>query len=372
MFTAGMELKAIHGADKVFDLSIGNPVIEPPAPFFEVLADLSRRRDEGLHRYMPNGGFTHVREAVAAKLKREDVFDTPWANVILTVGAAGALNTTLKTILNPGDEVLILTPYFVEYISYVENHGGKAVLVKTADDFDMDLGEIEKSITPRTRAIILNSPNNPTGRIYPRATLDGLADLLMRRQKELGSSIYILSDEPYRELFYGEEQPRSIVSLYPNSFLIYSWSKSLSIPGERIGFVAAHPDIDDPRMADGLTVANRTLGFVNAPASMQLAIAGLLDITVDVSDYRRRRDLFVTGLEKAGYDFQAPEGTFYIFPKSPIADDVAFAALAQEELVLVVPGTGFGQPGYFRLCFCVDDITVEGGIAALARTMAKL
>lgn len=372
MFEAGTELKKKHGDDKVFDLSIGNPVMEPPPAFFDALADLANRRSGGLHRYMPNAGYPHVREAIARRLAQEGVFDADPSGVILTVGAAGGMNTVLKTILNPGDEVVVLSPYFVEYLFYVRNHQGVPVLVETAGDFDLDLEALEARLTPRTKALILNAPNNPTGRVYPEATLRSLAALLGRKQKELHTSIYVISDEPYRELHYGQADPVSIVSLHPNSFLVYSWSKSLSIPGERIGYVAVHPDIDDPAMADGLTFSNRVLGFVNAPASMQHIAAALLDVTVDVDVYRRKRDLCSAALREAGYEFLEPEGTFYFFPRSPLEDDVAFAAEAQKDLVLVVPGSGFGRAGYFRLCFCVDDAALEGGLAALARTRSRL
>jgi aspartate aminotransferase len=372
MFEEGAALKKEHGADKVFDLSIGNPVMEPPPAFFDALAELSRRRSDGLHRYMPNDGYPHVKERIAAKLRDDGVFAAGPGDIVMTVGAAGGMNTVLKTIVDPGDEILILSPYFVEYIFYARNHNATPVFAETAEDFNLDLGEIEKKLSPKTKGLIINSPNNPTGRIYPRETLEGLAGLLMAKQKEWGTSIYVIADEPYREIVFVDDPPPSIVSLYPNSFMVYSWSKSLSIPGERIGFIAAHPEIDDPDVRGGLTFSNRVLGFVNAPAAMQHIAGQLLDETVDVNDYRAKRDRLVAGLREAGYDLVVPEGTFYVFPRSPLEDDVEFTRRAQEELVLVVPGSGFGRPGFFRIAFCVDDAAVDGGLAALQRTMKKL
>ncbi len=372
MFEEGTVLKKKHGADKVFDLSLGNPVIEPPPRFFDALSALSAKRSHGLHRYMQNCGYPQARERIAADLRARRIIDASPEGVVMTVGAAGGINVVLKTIADPGDEILILSPYFVEYIFYAQNHGAKPVLAETAEDFNIDLGEIERKITARTRAVIINSPNNPTGRIYPRESIERLSRLLERKQAEFGRSIYAISDEPYRELVYADGGFTSIASAYKNSFLVYSWSKSLSIPGERIGYVAVNPGIDDPSMAAGLTFSNRILGFVNAPASMQLVATEILDSMVDVGKYKAIRDRFAEGLAEAGYDFILPEGTFYFFPKSPIPDDVEFVRRALGELVLVVPGSGFGRKGHFRICFCVDDRTAEGGIKALARAIQKL
>jgi aspartate aminotransferase len=366
MFERGAELKERYGAANVYDLSLGNPVLEPPVEFFEFLAEMSQRRDEGLHRYMQNAGFPPVREAIAQKLAGE-MSGLTGDGVIMCVGAGGGLNVALKTVVNPGDEVVILAPFFVEYKFYIANHGGVPVVAETSEDFDVDVGALAEVITHRTRALIINSPNNPTGRLYPRASLDAMVALLREREAEYGHPIYVLADEPYRELVYVDDPPPSAASLHDNGFLIYSWSKSLSIPGERIGFIAVNPKADDPAgLAGGLTFANRILGFVNAPATMQLAAAQLLDVTIDVGWYRERRDRFLDGLRSAGYDVVTPEGTFYVFPRSPDPDDVAFVNRAIEARVLLVPGSGFGRQGFFRLCYSVDDPSIDGGIRALA------
>ncbi len=372
MFEEGITLRKKHGDDKVFDLSLGNPVMEPPERFYRALADLAERRCHGLHRYMPNAGYPAARARIAEHLAEQGVFSASAEGVVMTVGAAGGINAVLKTILDPGDEVLILSPYFVEYFFYTQNHGGVPVLAETTRDFNIDIGEIERRMTRRTKALIINSPNNPTGRIYPQSTLKALADLLLRKQSEFGGSIYVVADEPYREIVFEGGPPASIASIYPNSLFVYSWSKSLSIPGERIGFVAVNPAIDDPSMSAGITFSNRILGYVNAPATMQTIASEIIDTVVDVSKYREIRDRFVEGLRESGYEFTVPEGTFYIFPRSPIPDDVEFVRRAADNLVLVVPGSGFGRKGYFRICFCVDDRTVEGGIAALRKTIKEL
>jgi len=373
MFEKGTELKRIHGAKNVFDFTLGNPFPEPPEAFFDAVAALAARKHEGLHRYMPNAGFPEVRAAVADKLSKDGVFPgITGNNIVMSVGAAGGMNVVLKAILNPGDEVIVLVPYFAEYLFYITNHNGVPVLAQTNDHFDIDIGELAKVITPKTRAVVINTPNNPTGRIYPEASLVALAQLLAAEEKRMGHAIYLIADEPYRELSYIDKLPPPPASLHANSFLCYSWSKSLSLPGERIGYIAVNPKIDDPEgLLDGLTFTTRTLGFVNAPAMMQLVVTKLLDTTIDVGWYRARRDRMLSGLLRAGYDVFSPEGTFYIFPKSPEPDDVAFVTRAVEERVLLVPGSGFGRPGYFRISYSVDDNTIEGGIEALARANRK-
>jgi aspartate aminotransferase len=259
----------------------------------------------------------------------------------------------------------------VEYNFYADNHGGVPVVVETAEDFDLDVDVIASKIGPKTKAIIVNSPNNPSGRVYPRETLLNFGAMLAEKEKEIGGPIYILADEPYRELSYIEGPITSPVQVHPNSFMIYSWSKSLSVPGERIGFIALNPGADDRTgLAQALNFTVRTLGFVNAPATMQLIAGSLLDVTIDVGWYRSRRDKFVKALQGMGFELIPPEGAFYIFPKSPDPDDVAFVDRAMEEKILIVPGSGFGRKGYFRIAFCVDDHTIDGGIEALRRLMS--
>ncbi len=372
MFERGTELKAKFGAENVFDLSLGNPFLEPPSQYFDVLRELSERRHEGLHRYMANAGFPAVRDAIAKKLNDNGTFPGLTGDgVIMSVGAGGGLNVALKTILNPGEEVIVLSPHFVEYEFYIRNHGGVPVPVETDENFDIDVETLARGITPKTKGIIVNSPNNPTGRLYPRASVAAMVSLVREREREYGHPIYVLADEPYRELVYVDDIAPSAASLHDNGLLIYSWSKSLSIPGERIGYIAINPRIDDPMVfSSGLTFSTRTLGFVNAPATSQLAVLRLLDVTIDIGWYKQRRDRFLEGLRQAGYDVVTPEGTFYIFPRCPIPDDVAFVNRAIEEKVLLVPGSGFGRKGYFRISYCVDDATTEGAIAALRRVVA--
>jgi aspartate aminotransferase len=373
MFEKGTELKRLHGEKNVFDLTLGNPFPEPPPGFFDGLAALASRRGEGLHRYMPNAGFPDVRAAIAKKLSRDGVFpEITGSNIVMSVGAAGGINVVLKTILNPGDEVVVFVPYFAEYLFYITNHNGVPITAETNETFDIDIEALARVITPKTRAVIVNTPNNPTGRIYPRASLKALAQLLAEHEKRFGRPLYLIADEPYRELSYIDNLPPPPAALHTNSFLCYSWSKSLSLPGERIGYIAVNPQIDDPQgIADGLTFATRTLGFVNAPATMQLLVTKLLDVTIDVGWYRARRDRVLYGLRAAGYDVLTPEGTFYVFPKSPEPDDVAFVTRALDERVLVVPGSGFGRRGYFRISYAVDDNTLEGGLDALAEVMKQ-
>jgi aspartate aminotransferase len=371
MFERGNELKRQHGADRVFDFSLGNPILEPPAELFDALAEIAGRRDDGLHRYMTNAGFAHVREAVAAKLAADFPGITA-DHIVMTVGAAGALNVALKTILDPGDEVVLLVPYFPEYVFYVRNHGGVPVLCETAPDFDLDLEALSRAITPRTRAILIDSPNNPTGRIYPRAKLEALARLLAEREAAHGHPIYLISDEPYREIVYIDDAPPSAATFHPSSFQVYSWSKSLCLAGDRIGYLAVSPRCEDAAsLVDGMVFANRTLGFINAPATMQLAVARLLALRPDVGWYRSKRDLLVSGLREIGLDVAPPDGAFYLFPRSPEADEMPFIERALAEQVLLVPGAGFGRPGHFRLSYTVSEQTIAGGLAALARALGR-
>lgn len=287
------------------------------------------------------------------------------------MGAGGAISIALKALVDPGDEVLCLAPYFVEYLFYAEHCGGVPVVVETDARFELDVAAIEARLGPRTKVVMVNTPNNPTGRVYSAASLRSLTDCLRRAEARLGRSIYLISDEPYRPIVYEGTAP-NFLNDYDNSLLIYSWSKALSIPGDRIGFVAASPRCADRRVADALIFANRTLGFVNAPATMQLAVLRLLDVPPPVETYRRLRDRTVEGLRRAGYDFVVPEGAFYVFPRSPIPDDVAFAQGALQERVIVVPGTGFGRAGHFRISFAVEEAALDGGLAALALARAKL
>ena len=368
MFEVGQELKRIHGVENVYDLTLGNPILEPPYKFFEVLAMLSVNTSSGRHRYMSNAGFEDVRKKVASYLTKKDILQVEYKHVIMTVGVAGGMNVIFKTILDPGDEVIVLAPYFAEYIFYIQNHQGKVVIAETTDDFDLDFDELDKKITSKTKAIIINSPNNPSGKVYSEDKLNNFVQLLNDKQKKFNKDIYLISDEPYREIIFDGIKVPSIVSKYRNSFFAYSWSKSLSIPGERIGYIAANPEMSDiDKIMDGLIFCNRILGYVNAPAVMQMAVGKLLHATVKVKYYEEKRNRIYSALRDAGYQVHRPEGTFYVFPKTPIDDEIEFIEQAKEKRVLVVPGMGFGRPGYFRISYCTDDRTIERALDQLAK-----
>ncbi len=372
MFEQGAKMKAEFGADNVFDFSLGNPDAPPPAQFDTVIQNIVSNKKPGVHSYMPNGGHVWVREAVAAQMSKEQNVTIDANDMLLTCGAAGGLNVIMKAILNPGDEVLLLAPYFVEYNFYVDNHGGTTTVIDTDDNFNPDIDAIKAAITENTKALIINSPNNPSGQVYSKEILAELGEILKEKSEELGITIFLLSDEPYRKItFEGLEVP-SIFEAYSNSIIVSSYSKDLSLPGERIGYLAVHPEITDkPSLLGAMTLANRILGFVNAPAMMQRVIAELQGVSVDNSIYERRREMFCKILTDAGFDFIAPKGAFYVFPKSPIEDDAKFCAILQEEKILAVPGQGFGSPGYFRLAFCVPDQVIENSAEAFKRAFAK-
>ena len=373
MFEEGAKLKSKFGADNVFDFSLGNPDLPPPPQFDEALRDIAADTVTGSHSYMPNGGYPTVRAAVAGQISKEQGVTVTEGEMLMTCGAAGALNVVLKAILNPEEEVIILAPYFVEYKFYVDNHGGKTVVVPTTEDFNLDLAAIEAAVTDKTKAIIINSPNNPTGQIYPQEDMQALGTLLEECQKKFGSTIFMLSDEPYRKIIFEDYQVPSIFKSYANSIVLSSYSKDLSLPGERIGYIAIHPEIAHKAdLIGAMTLANRILGFVNAPALMQRIVAKLQGVTVDTSTYTRRRETFCAILTKAGFDFTPPKGAFYIFPKSPIEDDVEFVAHLQKYKILAVPGRGFGMPGYIRLAFCVEDDVIARSEAAFMQAMAEL
>lgn len=373
MFEEGARLKKEHGPEKVFDFSLGNPNLDPTPQMKAAISAAASDTTPGIHGYMPNAGFPAVRAAVAAKIKEDEGIDINETCVIMTVGAGGALNVCLKAILNPGDEVVIPKPFFVEYTFYVDNHGGAARLVPTLEDFSLDLTAIEEAITEKTAAVLINSPNNPTGKVYPQEQIDALAQLLKRKSSDIGRSIVLICDEPYRGITYDDVPVPSILKAYDNSLIATSFSKDLSLPGERLGYVAMNPNMTNPAATmDGLVLANRILGFVNAPGMMQRAVKEALREKVDIAVYKRRRDRLYNALTGFGYDCVKPEGAFYLFPKSPIEDDVAFVAHLQKKLILVVPGTGFGGPGYFRIAYCVSDETIEGAMAGFEAAIKEI
>jgi aspartate aminotransferase len=371
MFEEGGRLKAQHGAENVFDFSLGNPNISAPECFDKTLAEMACTCS-GEHGYMPNTGYPHVRQAVARHVAEEQGVAVGEADIVMTCGASGALNVALKTLLDPHDEVLTPIPCFVEYGFYADNHGGVLKTVPTHPDFSLDLDRFEKAITDRTKVVLINSPNNPTGQIYSRESLLSLGDLLRRKSAEFNRTVYLVSDEPYRKIVFDSHLVPSIFECYANSIIGTSYSKDISIPGERIGFAAVNPAADHhDDVLNGMALANRILGFVNAPALMQKIIACLQGTSVDIALYQHKRDILCEGLAEAGYEFVTPPGTFYLFPKTPIADDVKFVQALQEELILVVPGSGFNGPGHFRIAFCVDDNTIVKALPGFKRVMAR-
>ena len=363
MFEEGISLKQQFGEENVFDLSLGNPIMEPPQEFFDELRRVAENPIAGLHRYMPNAGFVETRDAVAAQLREETGQDFTANEIIMCCGAGGALNVILKTLLDPGDEVVIFAPYFVEYFFYADNHGGACKVVPPDEDFLPDLDAFENAIVENTKIVLLNSPNNPSGVLYSSELLAQLGEIIQRKEKEFGREIFLVSDEPYRKiLFDGLEYPH-IFDHHVRSIVATSHSKDLALPGERIGFVAVHPDYDDKtELMDGLVFCNRTLGFVNAPALIQHIVKNLQSVTIDVQQYQDKRDFMYQNLTEIGYEMPMPQGAFYMFPKSPIEDDVEFTAELQKSNVLVVPGRGFGSPGHFRLSYCVTDETLAGSL----------
>lgn len=372
MFEEGTRLKEEHGAQNVYDFSLGNPKLPPPEKFNEVLKDTVDSSGPGDHGYMPNIGYPQVCAAVAEYLSKEQQVSITQKEVLMTCGAAGGLNVIFKAILDPGDEVITPAPYFVEYSSYADNHGGTLKTVSTKPDFNLDIDAISAAISEKTKAILINSPNNPTGYVYSEESLNELGELLKIKGEKLNRTIYIVSDEPYRKIVYDGIKVPSIFTCYNESVITASYSKDISIPGERLGFVAINPNAsfkDDLKAA--MAVTNRLLGFVNAPALMQRVVARLQGISVDISEYARKRDLICNGLADSGYEFIKPSGAFYLFPRTPISDDVEFVRSLQKELILAVPGSGFGGPGHFRIAFCVDDDTIKNSIPGFKKVMEK-
>ena len=370
VFEEGMALKAEIGADKVFDLSLGNPVLEPPQEFHDELRRLANAPVSGMHRYMPNPGYMETRQAVADTLKKESGLDFSGGDVIMTCGAAAAANVVLKTLLNEGDEVIILSPYFWEYLYYIDNHGGVAVVAACDDQFQPDLAKIEAVMTAKTRAIMVNSPNNPSGAVYSEESLKGLAALLERKQAEHGTEIFIISDEPYRRIIFDGISFPQVLPHYDNSLMVTSHAKDLALPGERIGYIAVNPNHQGKEeLSAGLSFCNRTLGFVNAPALMQHIVRNLQGVSVDAGYYEKKRDYLCQHLGELGYEVVRPQGAFYLYPKAPIDDDVAFCRTLLDSNVLVVPGRGFGTPGYFRISYCVEDWVLEGAVSGFAKAI---
>lgn len=372
MFEEGMHLKKEYGAENISDFSLGNPNLEPPEALKKRLNLLVNENIPGMHMYMQNAGYSDTREAVAKELNHSQGLDLSQDEIVMTCGAGGALNVILKTILDPGDEVVVPAPFFVEYRFYVDNAGGVLNVVASHEDFSLDLSALKGAINEKTRAVLINSPNNPTGKIYDEKSIQRLVAILLEKAKKYGREIFLISDEPYRDIVYDGKTVPSVLKAYPFSFVATSYSKSLSIPGERIGYIAVNPEMTDlKRVVGGLVFCNRILGFVNAPALMQRAISGLAGIRVDAEIYKRKRDLLCDGLSSVGYDLSRPEGAFYLFLKTPIPDDVRFTDILRKKRILVVPGSGFSGPGHIRIAYCVEDSTITRAIEGFREALAE-
>ncbi len=372
MFEEGIALKKIHGNDKVFDLTIGNPMFEPPEEFNRELKKLAENPRPGMHRYMENAGYTDTRAAVAAKLASDTGIKFTQTEIVMTCGAAGAINLAFKALLNPGEEIISFAPFFFEYEVYADNHGGICRVLPSDENFIPDFNILEAGINSKTKAIVINSPNNPTGIVYNDKVLKQIAEIVTRKSTQLKTRVYIISDDVYSKLYYtGAKCPR-ILHYYPHSIVVTSYSKELSLPGERIGYAAVHPDCEDAKdVVSGLIYANRVLGFVNAPALMQNVIRNLQNASVSIAEYQRKRDFLYTNLTRMGYSMIKPEGAFYMFPRTPIKDDLAFVNELKQMLVLTVPGSAFKAPGYIRLSYCLDDKTLEGSLSGFQKAIEK-
>ena len=369
MFEEGARLRSEHGAENVFDFSLGNPSLSPPESFHSTLKEFLAA---GVHGYMPNAGYPDVCQSVADYVSKEQQVEISGKEILMTCGAAGGMNISLKAVLDAGDEVISPAPYFVEYNFYANNHGGVLKTVPSHPDFTLDMAALSTAISERTKVVIVNFPNNPTGQVYTEEILQELGLLLKEKSQQFNRTIYLISDEPYRKIVYDGYVPPSVFSCYDESIVVTSYSKDISIPGERIGFAAVNPKATyKNELMAGMTLANRILGFVNAPALMQRVVGAIQGACVDVSEYARKRDLLCDGLSDAGYDFVKPGGAFYLFPKTPIPDDVAFVQALQEELILTVPGSGFGGPGHFRISYCVDDSTIINALPGFKKVMKR-
>ncbi len=370
MFEEGLRMRKEFGDDQVYDFSLGNPILEPPEPFQRALRQVIDQ--PGIHRYMPNAGYPDCQAKVAEYLGRDTGAPLSADDIVMTCGAGGGLNISIKALLDPGDDVLVIAPYFPEYRFYADNHGGNLVVAQSSADFDLDIREIEKALSARTKIVLINSPNNPTGRVYSAARLAELGALLARKEGEVGHPITLVSDEPYRKIVYDGVKTAPVFAAHQNSILVTSHSKDLGLAGERIGYAAISPAHQDRIALRGaMTFVNRTLGFVNAPGLFQKAVAQAQEASVPISVYRELCNLFCQGLEEAGLSLVRPQGAFYLFPRSPIEDDVAFVQLLTKQRILAVPGAGFGRKGHFRVCYCVTERQIRDALPGFKRAVAE-
>jgi aspartate aminotransferase len=363
MFEIGIQMRQERGPENVFDFSIGNPDVEPPPAVIEALRRVAGANRPHTHGYMPNAGYPEVRERIAERLRARSGVPYTAADILMTSGAAGAINTVLKAILDPGDEVLVLIPYFPEYRFYIENHGGRMVGVETDERFQPDPARIVRAVTPRTRALILNSPNNPTGVVYDEA-------ILREVNRALPPGVLVICDEPYRPLVFDGACVPEAAPIFGRVAIAWSWSKAQALSGERIGYLALPPGLQGiGELRAACTIAHRILGYINAPAIWQWVVAEEPEATIDVADYQARRDLLCDALSQMGYDAPRPQGSFYVFPSTPIPDDVVFIGKLQREGILAVPGTGFGRPGYMRLSLTVSRAAIERSLPGFRRVI---
>ena len=373
MFELGIQLRQERGPENVFDLSLGNPIAEPPPQFFDQLRRFAVDDAPGVHRYMPNAGYIETRQAVADALSDETGLPYSADHIVMTVGAAAALNVVIHSLCDRDDEVVILTPYFAEYLFYATNHAATPVVVGCDENFIPDLDGLESTLSERTKVVIVNSPNNPSGAMYPASFIKALATLLREKSAELGAEIFLVSDEPYRKILFDEHVYPFPQLAYERTITVTSHAKDLALPGDRIGYIAVHPDFDDGgELMNALIFCNRVLGFVNAPAIMQHLVRELQTVTIDTTDYQQKRDYLYDVLTASGYDVRKPEGAFYMFPRSPVADEMELVAALQRQGVLVVPGRGFGMDGYFRISYCVEQRELEGAAPGFAAAMSEL
>jgi aspartate aminotransferase len=365
MFEAGVQLRRERGVQNVFDYSIGNPEVEPPEAVIAALRQVVAGNRPHSHSYMPNAGYPEVRATLAGRLAGRSGIPFTGDDILMTNGAAGAINTILKAILDPGDEVMVLTPYFPEYRFYIENHAGRVVTVETDQQFQPDPARIARALTPRTRALILNSPNNPTGVVYSESVLREV-------NRVLPNPILVICDEPYRPLTFDGAVTPEAVRIFDRAVIAWSWSKAMAIPGERIGYLALPPHLPGvAQLRDACTMANRILGYINAPAIWQWVVAAVPDACVDVAQYQAKRDLLCDALQSMGYDAPRPQGAFYVFPRTPIPDDIAFIGLLKQEGILAVPGIGFGRAGYMRLSLTIPRDDIERSLPGFQRALRR-